>query len=273
MQIFDGRKIRDEVLAGLKDRIKKMADKPSLAVFLVGDDPVSVSYVHLKQKMSENIGARFKLYKYPTKAKTDEIARRIEELNADPNVDGIMVQIPLPAQIDREKIISSISSDKDIDGLRYCQGLKSSFEPPVVRSILAAIEKSGKKLAEENIAIIGRGFLVGEPLIRFLSRRVKSLKVADAKTIDLAAVTMSADIVITAVGRSGIIKPEMIREGVVLIDAGTSEVGGEIIGDVDPSSYYKASFYTPVPGGIGPVTVAMLLSNLTDARSKKPSRS
>ncbi|MEK9156214.1 MAG: bifunctional 5,10-methylenetetrahydrofolate dehydrogenase/5,10-methenyltetrahydrofolate cyclohydrolase [Patescibacteria group bacterium] len=261
-KILDGKKIRDEILAGLKESLAARGTKPTLAVILAGDDPVSAAYVGLKQKIAEKIGVGFELYRYSQNASENEILTKIRSLNNNLGINGIMVQIPLPSGFDRDKLIEAISPDKDIDGLRYCVGLSSDFFPPVVLAVARALELSGTNPARSDVVIIGRGFLVGDPLCRYFEGKIKKLVVADSSTPDLTSIIRQANVVISAVGRAGIITAEMVKESVVLIDAGTSEAGGEIRGDIDPKAHAKASFYTPVPGGIGPVTVAMLIQNL-----------
>jgi methylenetetrahydrofolate dehydrogenase (NADP+)/methenyltetrahydrofolate cyclohydrolase len=239
-----------------------MAVKPVLAVFLVGDDPVSVAYVALKEKLAREIGVDFRLFKYEATASQEDVIDQIKVQGSDPEVSGIMVQIPLPAGFDRKEVISAISPSKDVDGLRFCVGLESDFLPPVVLAIEKALNEAKVDLSGSNVVLVGQGFLVGEPLSRYLGDRAKRLVCANSETRDLAAATRTADVIISATGQPGVISPEMVKEGVVLIDAGTSEVGGELKGDVDVRTYMKSSYYTPVPGGIGPVTVAMLLENL-----------
>ncbi len=267
VSMFDGKKIRDEILAQLTAKVAKMERKPTLAVFLIGGDPVSAKYDDIKKKFTEKIGAHFALYKFDEKDSEQQIIEAIEFLNADPETDGIMIQIPIPKKFDRDLLISKISPAKDVDGLRFCAGLDSKFQPPVVLSILEAIKRSGVDLAKSKVALIGHGFLVGKPLERALdelkvkSEKLKALKIIDStKEIEIS----DCDIVIAATGSPNLINPEMIKDGVVLIDAGTAEENGELRGDIDPECYDKASYYTPVPGGIGPVTVAMLLRNLVE---------
>ena len=287
--MFDGKKIRDEILVDLTEKVAKMERKPTLAVFLIGGDPVSAKYDDIKKKFTEKIGANFCLYKFEDKDSEQKIIEAIEFLNADPETDGIMIQIPIPKKLDREKLISKISPAKDVDGLRFCAGLDSKFQPPVVLAILEAIERSGlidcralehpmaptSQSYEGNgrndnkspkIALIGHGFLVGKPLERALRQQKVNPKVFNRQHCneegDLEIDVEDCDIIIAATGCPNLIKPEMVKEGVVLIDAGTAEENGELRGDIDPGCYGKASFHTPVPGGIGPVTVAMLLQNL-----------
>lgn len=262
MKYLDGKKLRNDILDELKAKISGMEIKPTLAAILVGDDPVSVHYVDLKKKISEKIGIKFSLIKFDSNISEDYLINKIDELNNDPEIDGIMVQIPLPSHIDKFEVVNALSPEKDVDGLRFCGGFKSCFTPPVVRAVLAAVELSGKKINESETLIIGRGFLVGWPLAQCLEEAVKGLIIADKDTKNLIEISRTADILISAAGTPGLIKPEMVKDSVVLIDAGTSEVGGKQVGDIDPKCYSKALFYTPVPGGIGPLTIAYLMKNL-----------
>ncbi len=262
MITFDGRKIRDEILEELESKIEKMKKKPVLAVILIGGDPVSVAYIGLKKKLANKIGIDVNLNYFDENISQDEVTKTIKKLNDDENITGIMVQIPVPNDLNRDEIIKTIDSKKDVDGLRYCAGLDSDFPPPVIAAIDRAIKESNIDLENSNAVIVGNGFLVGKPLARYLEGKINKLTVLDSNTEKTTKLIKEADIIISAVGKPEIVKPEMIKDGVVLIDAGTSEVGGELKGDVDSAAYHKSSYYTPVPGGIGPVTVAMLLSNL-----------
>lgn len=281
MKMFDGRKIRDEILDDLNARTKRLNKKPVLAVILIGSDPVSLAYVSLKEKIAKKIDIKVQLFHLSKATTTKEVTSIIDKLNADNEVSGIMVQIPVPAGLDRDKIIKHINPNKDVDGLRYCLGLKSDFLPPVISAIEKAIKLSNIDLKKSSIVIIGKGFLVGKPLYRYLlfercgveartkngssqpmgsaSNNIKTINSINKETLRYIK---NADLIISATGAAGIIKPTIIKNEVVLIDAGTSEVGGKLKGDIDPAAYEKSSFYTPVPGGIGPVTVAMLLRNV-----------
>lgn len=266
---FDGRKIQEEILAKIKKRLGKIDYQPTLAVIWVGNDPISARYVAIKQRIAEDLGIHFDIYKYPTDLKIEELISKIGELNSTKNVDGIMIQMPLPSRIDSRRIISEIDSKKDVDGLRMCADLVCEIRPPVIKSVLMAIKSSGADIKKSKIAIVGKGFLVGAPLIKILQQLALELNVADVETPYIGTMTADADIVISAVGKAGLITPDIVKDGVVIVDAGTSEVGGELRGDVEPEVYKKASFYTPVPGGIGPVTVAMLFDNLLETIEEK----
>lgn len=276
---FDGKKIRDEILGEIANKIVKMKRKPNMAVFLIGNDPVCRQYVELKKKMAEKTGILFCLYEFDEKTPEEEILTAIDFLNSDAETDGIMIQIPLPKAFDREKLIARISPDKDIDGLRFCLGLESKFRPPVVLAILEAFARSQNPnnearnskqipnfqfLKSKKIVLLGHGFLVGAPLARVLKEMGVSFELVDSGSNNNATMQQlnNFDVLISATGSPKLIKADMVKEGVVLIDAGTAEENGDLVGDIDPKADEKASYYTPVPGGIGPVTVAKLFENL-----------
>jgi len=285
MEKFDGKAIRDEILKDLADKVVEMEDKPVMAVLLIGNDPICAKYVELKQKLAEKIGVQFNLYKFDEENTEEEILECIKFLNSDPETRGIMMQIPILEKFDRDKLIAAISKEKDIDGLRFCVGLESDFRPPVVLAVLEAIMRSGKKIDEKTkVVMLGRGFLVGAPLLKtFKENGIDPIVIASegnkiekgkipasaGMTENGAGMTekaeddiMKADIIISAVGKASMIKDRMVKEGVILIDAGTAEQNGALVGDIDPKAYKKSLYYTPVPGGIGPVTVSMLFRNL-----------
>lgn len=265
---FQGKKIRDQILTDLTERVKKLGYKPTLVAIWVGEDFATARYIEAKQRVAENLGIHFDLIKYPANVTTEEIEQKIIELNNNNQVTGIMIQLPLPEQISQMELITTIDQNKDVDALRFCSELSCSFRPPTVLAILEAIKESGVNIKEKIIAVIGKGFLVGSPLIQTLHGKVADLRIADSTTLYLGTITLDADVVISAVGKPEIIKANMVKDGVILIDAGTSELKGSLSGDFNPRAYSKASFYTPVPGGIGPVTIAMLMRNLVTAAEK-----
>jgi methylenetetrahydrofolate dehydrogenase (NADP+)/methenyltetrahydrofolate cyclohydrolase len=270
--MFDGKAIRDEILKDLADKVVEMEEKPTMAVLLIGSDPICAKYVELKQKLAEKIGVHFNLYKFDEQNTEAEILECINFLNSDPETRGIMMQIPIPKKFDRDKLISAISKEKDIDGLRFCAGLPSNYRPPVVLAVLEAILRSGKKIDDKTkVVMLGRGFLVGAPLLRtFKENSIDPVVVLSDESkskegksfTDAQADIAKADIIISAVGKASMIKERMVKEGVILIDAGTAEQNGALVGDIEPETYKKSLYYTPVPGGIGPVTVSMLFRNL-----------
>ncbi|MEI6498621.1 MAG: bifunctional 5,10-methylenetetrahydrofolate dehydrogenase/5,10-methenyltetrahydrofolate cyclohydrolase [bacterium] len=262
MNAFDGKKINELMMKKLANKVVGLDRPPVLAEFLIGDDPVSRKYVELKQKFAHSIGVQFCLYKFEEKDSEEQIIEAIEFLNTDPETDGILIQIPAPKKFDRDKLISAISPKKDVDGLRYCLGLTSDFKPPVVLSVLEAIKRSKADLQTSNVVVVGSGFLVGAPLIRVLKEKKINLTIADNETKNFEDVIGQADIIISATGVANLIKADIVKENVVLIDAGTAEQNGALVGDIDSNAYAKSSYHTPVPGGIGPTTIAMLFQNL-----------
>lgn len=269
MKIFDGKKIRDEIIEDLAAKVKLLPRKPVLAVIWVGEDFASARYIEAKQRAADKIGIHFDLIKYSDNTNLAEIREKISDLNNDEGVDGIMIQIPIPKKFDLVDLIKLIAPDKDVDGLRYCSNFSCDFKPPVTLSIMKALEEAEINLGDAIVTVIGKGFLVGTPMARLLENKVQTLRTADKDTPYLGTLTVDADVIISATGIANIIKPRMIKNGVVLIDAGTTEVGGKLAGDIDVDCYDKASFYTPVPGGVGPVTVAMLLQNVVTAAERK----
>ncbi|MFA5158481.1 MAG: bifunctional 5,10-methylenetetrahydrofolate dehydrogenase/5,10-methenyltetrahydrofolate cyclohydrolase [Patescibacteria group bacterium] len=258
---FDGKKIRDEILADLKKKVGSLSYVPKLSVIWIGNDSVSARYIEQKQRVAEFLGVCFGVIKFPESVSNETVKTKIEALNADPSVTGVMIQLPVPESVDKEKLIAAIAREKDVDALRFCSDLVCNFRPPVILAIMEALKVSGVDHRGKKVAIVGKGFLVGSPLARHLQGDT-DLRIADDRTPYLGTMTLDADIIISATGKPGLIKPDMVKDGAVLIDAGTTEIGGKLAGDVDPRAYDKASFYTPVPGGIGPVTVAMLFQNL-----------
>lgn len=264
-KIFDGKKIRDEILEELRTEVSKHDKKPKLAVIWAGDNFASDKYINAKRTAAEKCGIIFEVHRFDDSVTEEMILTEVKELNQDENVTGILVQLPMPAGIDQRKIIDSVAEIKDVDGLRFCYDIPCTFRAPVTLAIIRAIHESGQNIQQSKIAIVGQGFLVGAPITKILQPMAREVRVADIKTPYLGTITSDVDILISATGRGRIIKPEMIKKDVVLVDAGTTEMNGELAGDVDPLCYEKASYYTPVPGGIGPVTVAMLLSNVVES--------
>lgn len=266
---FDGKKIRDEILSDLKVKVAALPIKLTLAVIWIGDDKVSARYIEQKQRAAEFLGVHFDIFKFPEETDIATVRTKIALLNSDPEITGIMIQLPIPKALDQKALIAAIKAEKDVDALRFCSGLECTFRPPVTLAVLQALKVSGVDLKIASVAIIGRGFLVGEPLIKILQTKVADLRIADIRTRHLVTITADADVVISAAGQPGLIKAGMIKKSAILIDAGTTELGGKLVGDIDPSAYGKSAFYTPVPGGIGPMTVAVLFRNLLAAAQKK----
>lgn len=235
----------------------------SLAVFLVGDDPASLAYVRVKEKRAQNLGIHFKLYSFQKIVSESKVIELIEELNLDDDINGIIVQLPLPEEFDVDKVLKKISPEKDIDGF-----FSEKFTPPTALAIMEILNYYHIELTGKKVVIVGFGRLVGKPLAKLLEKQGIKPFICTSNS-DIASETGDADVIISATGMPNLIKPEMIKDGAVVIDAGTAESHGKIHGDVDPAVFAKVFAYTPTPGGVGPVTVACLMKNLVEAIKKE----
>ena len=273
-KILDGRKIADKIKQRLKMQVKKMKHKPGLAVVYIGNDPVSLSYIRAKEKAAKDIGIDFLFCKLSVRVFEKKVLNLIQELNQNEKVSGIIVQLPLPAHLPKKDILNAIALEKDVDVLSdkvrelFSSG-KSVFVPPPAGAVLEFLKTAKRPLEKSTVVVVGRGMLVGEPVAMLLKQRAKKLIICDRKTKNLSIETKKADILISAVGKPNLIKKEMVKKGAVVIDAGTAKYKGKIVGDVDFADVSpKTSYITPVPGGVGPVTVAMLLENAVKAAKK-----
>jgi methylenetetrahydrofolate dehydrogenase (NADP+) / methenyltetrahydrofolate cyclohydrolase len=285
-ELIDGRAIAKKIRADVADRVKKLASrgvKPGLAVVLVGDDPASAVYVSAKGKATEEAGMYSLTICLEADTSQSELIARVEALNADPAIHGILVQMPLPKQIDPGAIIRRIDPRKDVDGFhpvnvgKMLAGERDGFIPCTPAGIQVLLRESGVKTPGKNCVIIGRSNIVGKPMAALMMQDNPdancTVTVCHRHTAGLAEHTRSADILIVAAGRPGIVKGDMVKPGAVVVDVGTNRVkdekakgGTRIQGDVDFESVRKvASKITPVPGGVGPMTIAMLMANTVRA--------
>ncbi|HUQ85446.1 MAG TPA: bifunctional 5,10-methylenetetrahydrofolate dehydrogenase/5,10-methenyltetrahydrofolate cyclohydrolase [Candidatus Limnocylindrales bacterium] len=277
---IDGKEIAEKIFENLKDRVGELEKKnvvPHLAVILVGANPASVAYVTLKQKKGEAIGAKVSLIRYETDVTTVKLADKVEELNNDPTVHGILIQRPLPPQIDVEKLELLTDPEKDVDGFHP----DSPYTLPLPLAVVKILEeicvlKSEKInfntwLKSKNIVVLGKGPTGGGPIIKLLKKLGTHPQVIDSKTEDREELMKTADIIIGSVGRENVILPENIKKGVILIGVGILKGNdGKLKGDYDPEKIKDvAGYYTPTPGGVGPVNVAMLMVNLIKAAEKQ----
>jgi methylenetetrahydrofolate dehydrogenase (NADP+)/methenyltetrahydrofolate cyclohydrolase len=267
-KIIDGRKIKSEILIELKNKVEALAFPPVFCDILVGGDLVSASYVRIKGKAAESIGIKFKTVEFPKEVSTEEIVEEIENLNRVPLMCGIIVQLPLPSHIDTQTVLDAIAPTLDVDCLgsfnnRLFYGEGGGVSYPTALACMSLLKSLNLNLKDKNIVVLGQGKLVGLPVTQLLRRESLSVTTVDIKTEGVASIIKDADIIISAMGQGKFITGDMVKEGVVLIDAGTSEENGSVVGDVDFDSVEnKASFITPTPGGVGPVTVAILLENV-----------
>lgn len=282
--LIDGKEISKLVLNDLVSEIKIVSSKinrsPSLNIILVGENPASLTYVKNKLKKCSEIGIDGNLIKQPKDVNEEDILNLIKKLNADNNVDGIILQLPIPNHLDDRKLIETISPIKDVDGLTSTNiGLLSignpRFIPATAFGIMEILKKENIVTQGKNIVVIGRSDIVGKPMLALLSGKDENATVTlcHSKTVNLKNHTKNADIIIVAVGSVNIVDGSMIKDGAVVIDVGINRVenkntakGYNIVGDVDLGSIReKASLYTPVPGGVGPMTIAMLMKNVCEA--------
>jgi methylenetetrahydrofolate dehydrogenase (NADP+)/methenyltetrahydrofolate cyclohydrolase len=261
--IIDGKKIAEEIKLDLKEKFSKLEIKPTVAIVQVGDDPVTSKFVRTKQKFAEDIGVNFDISHFPGDITVELVLKRISELNNDPAVNGIVVQLPLPKNFDTQTILDSVLVSKDIDVL---SSTPNNLLTPVVGVVKEILSRYKLQITNyTSVVIVGQGKLVGKPVTEWFRKSGANVTVLDKDNweADASATALAtANIVVTGAGVPGLIKPTMIKDGVVLIDAGTSESSGKLVGDMDPACADKASVFTPVPGGVGPVTIAMLYKNL-----------
>lgn len=260
--IFDGRDFAAKKEAVLLSRVfglKTRGVYPKLASIIVGEDPASKLYVGLKQKAAKRIGAEMDIYYLPEKVKLEDVILLIGTLNTDDTVQGIMIQMPLPGKLNdhHDQIVNLIAPHKDVDGLQE----DSEFLHPTSKAVIDILIEAEKQLEikMKTVCVVGAFGMVGAPLVSEL--KVEGYKVTEcgSKTPDIKSKTLEADVVISATGVPGLIKGEMVKKDAIVIDVGSPK------GDVSPTAYEKAAFYTPVPGGVGPVTISCLLENLISA--------
>lgn len=270
-QILDGKALAAEIRSEVKTQVAALAEKgvsTALAVILVGDDSASQVYVRNKIKACADTGIRSLEFRMPAETTQQQLLAKIAELNADENVDGILVQLPLPKQINADAVISAIDPAKDVDGFHVANAGalvtgKQGFVPCTPFGVMRLIEKSGVDPRGKSAVIVGRSNIVGKPMALLLLAADATVTVAHSRTPDLCAVTRNADILVAAVGRAKLIKADMVKPGAVVIDVGMNrDENGKLCGDVDFSEVKAiAGSITPVPGGVGPMTIAMLMQN------------
>ena len=270
-QIIDGKKISQEIKDELKEKVagfKSQGIEVSLAVILVGNDPASQVYVGNKKKACEYIGIKSLSYELPEDTSESELLELIDRLNKDDSVNGILVQLPLPKGIDEEKVLNAISPLKDVDGFHpmnvgaLCIG-KEGFVSCTPAGIIELLKRSGIEIAGKECVVVGRSNIVGKPMSLLLLRENGTVTIAHSKTKDLKEVTKRADILVVAIGKPKFITADYVKEGAVVIDVGIHRnEANKLCGDVDYESVApKCSAITPVPGGVGPMTIAMLMNN------------
>ena len=277
--IIDGKaiaaKIRSTLTAEVAE-LKTAGITPGLAVVLVGEDPASKVYVSMKEKACADVGIFSAEHKLPAETSEKDLLALIDQLNNDARIHGILVQLPLPKQINAERVLEAISPDKDVDGFHpYNVGRlmvgKPTFQPCTPYGVMVMLQEIGFDLTGKNVVVVGRSNIVGKPVAMMCLQQHATVTICHSRTKDLAAVVRSADVVIAAVGVPEMIKGEWIKEGAVVIDVGVNRVGEKkLVGDVEyAAAAERASAITPVPGGVGPMTITMLLYNTVESAKKR----
>jgi len=276
MIILDGKKIAQTIKNELKEKIKKAGLVPGLAVVLVGDNPASKIYIKHKQKACEEVGIKYFSYELPADTTKYELLELIEKLNNNKKIHGVLVQLPLSEQINEQKIIASIDPKKDVDGFhplnvgKLMLGL-SGFRSATPAGIIELIKRYNLDLVGQHAVIVGRSNIVGKPLAQMLLQEHATVTMCHSKTKNLPEITAQADILVAAIGKAHFIKKNMVKKGAVVIDVGINRLdNGKLTGDVDFDGVKNiVEAITPVPGGVGPMTIAALLMNTVKAAKLK----
>jgi methylenetetrahydrofolate dehydrogenase (NADP+)/methenyltetrahydrofolate cyclohydrolase len=277
-RILDGKALAASVRAALKVTVGGLAQRgltPGLAAVLVGDDPASRVYVRNKMRACEETGVRSELHQFAADATEREVLDRIASLNAEPRVHGIVVQLPLPRQVGSERALAAVAPHKDVDGfgaesLGALVAGRAGFVPGTPAGVMRLLEHAGIQLAGRHAVIVGRSTIVGKPMALLLLQKDATVTICHSKTVDLAGLTRQADVLVAAVGKARMIGAQMVKPGACVIDVGINRLAdGALAGDVDFASVREvAGWITPVPGGVGPMTVAMLIENTVRAATR-----
>lgn len=299
--ILDGTKVRDQILSELKPRIEVLAragHTPGLAVVLVGDDPASAVYVRAKVKACADLGILSEKITPPDTMTTEELLAIVEDLNRRPEINGILIQMPLPPQVDSRRVLDAVAADKDADGFHPLNVGNLVVGRPGPRActpagIIELLKRYQIPISGRRAVVIGRSDIVGKPMALLLLQENATVTICHSKTVNLAEEARRADILIAAIGRAGVVTEDFIREGAVVIDVGMNRIGDRqeavrilrnspeklaqfertgtiLVGDVEPFAMVsRSSAYTPVPGGVGPLTIAMLMTNTVSLAERK----
>ena len=275
MQLLDGKKLSAKIKENLKNEISEFLSKtgttPGLAVLLVGNDPASHTYVAMKAKACKEVGLYSIVHEMPDTVKEDDILSTIKMINENPKVHGLLVQLPLPKHVDATKILEAVDPAKDVDGFhpfnlgRLVAGL-DTFVPCTPLGVMELLAEYGIGVKGKDCVVVGASNIVGKPMASLLLNAGATVDICHIHTKDLKAHTKNADMIFVGVGKAGLITADMVKEGAVVVDIGINKVGDKLVGDVDFDEVSKKCTYiTPVPGGVGPMTIAMLLSNTLKA--------
>ncbi|SOC37807.1 bifunctional methylenetetrahydrofolate dehydrogenase/methenyltetrahydrofolate cyclohydrolase FolD [Salinicoccus kekensis] len=268
-EILNGREIAKDYRAGLAEEVEKLKSQgitPNLTVVIAGNDGASLSYVRSKNKAAEKVGMTSDIVHLPEEASEEDVLNEVKRLNNDDSVHGILVQVPLPDQVDENKVLEAISPEKDVDGFspinigRLYTGQRT-FVPCTPLGIMELLKHTGS-LEGKDVAVIGRSHIVGQPVAKLLTNENATVTVMHSRTKDMVEKLKDFDVVVSAVGKPGLVKGEHLKEGAIVIDVGNTMVDDKLVGDVEYDSASEvASYITPVPGGVGPLTITMVLNN------------
>jgi methylenetetrahydrofolate dehydrogenase (NADP+)/methenyltetrahydrofolate cyclohydrolase len=282
-KVIDGKAIAAEVRGEVAAKVKAFADRrgraPGLEVVLVGDDPASHVYVRNKEKAATEVGMRGAVHRMAADTTQEALLAKVRALNADPTVDGILVQLPLPKHLDPQSVIDALDPGKDVDGLTMTNaGLlwndRPGLRPCTPAGCMRLLEVAGAKLEGARAIVVGRSALVGKPIAAMLLAKHATVTLAHSRTRDLEVRVKEQDVVIAAVGKAELVRGSWVKDGAIVIDVGINRrEDGKLVGDVEyAAAAERASWITPVPGGVGPMTIAMLLSNTVDAAERRAAR-
>lgn len=267
-KILDGKNLSVKIIDELSTKILNSDKKPHLVVILVGEDPASQLYVGMKEKAANRIGITSTVLKYPENVDENTLLNKIQDLNKDVSVHAILVQLPLPKHLNEKNVIQAINPQKDADGItpenvgKISLGVEPYAYPCTPKGVLKLLDEYNIDLESKNVVIIGRSNIVGKPLAQMILNKNATVTICHSKTKNLSQITKTADILISAVGVAKLITKDMIKIDSVIVDVGTSKIDGKLYGDVDFNDVFElASYITPVPGGIGPMTIACLMEN------------
>ena len=267
-KLLDGKAFANLLGQNLKEKVKKLKDEgitPHFCVINIGDDPASKIYVRTKKRRAEKMGIIQDIYQMPADTKQEEALALIDKLNADPAINGLMVQLPAPKQIDADALLERIDPNKDVDGLTPANighlWMGNHFvEPATAEGIIALLKHYEIPLEGKNVVIIGRSNIVGKPLAALMLEQNATVTIAHSRTKNLGEITKKADVLVSATGQAFLVKADMVKDGAVVVDVGMNHVDGKLVGDVDFDKVKeKTSYITPVPGGVGPLTVQFLM--------------
>lgn len=273
--ILDGKKCSEMRLELIKEQIEESGLHPHLATVIVGSDPASQMYVRMKHRACERVGIGSVGIELPETATTDKVLEKVRQLNADPEIDGILVQLPLPKQVDAERVIAAVSPAKDADGfhpenLGLLFSGRPRFTPCTPTGIMTLLAEYRIPVAGAGAVVAGRSIDVGRPMAALLTNADATVTICHSRTKDLAGELKRADILVSAIGKAHFIRPEMVKPGAVVIDVGINQLNGKLVGDVDFDAVKNiASAITPVPGGVGPMTIATLMENTFRAAKER----